>query len=311
MTHSGAIIYSGALSPSRRAALFDAYSEGEFSLVYTAAYMKTELWLSLTPQEQLIAKAVAATARRKRAAARGLAAVACHGLPIPGGLWSPQFLTFSDATKRARRYSVDLLLTRFGEARALSLLDSIVDIGSVHSIEAALIAAEHHVRTHPKDLVRVRSALAEAQDVRNAAGIRALASVLSATSESPRESELKYAMWQERLPAPLAQARVVTSGGRFVARPDFFFEEQAVVVEYDGIEKHTGAFGTTVDESLRRERERERQLINLGIRVVRFDRRTFSDGSAMSALRQALSSQYAPLVAPRYRIEGGQPAWRS
>lgn len=49
-------------------------------------------------------------------------------------------------------------------------------------------------------------------------------------------------------------------------------------------------YGISTEETVRRERLRERRLSNLGIRVIRFDKSTLADGSAMDALRLAINA---------------------
>ena len=48
--------------------------------------------------------------------------------------------------------------------------------------------------------------------------------------------------------------------------------------------------GISTEETVRRERLRERRLSSLGIRVIRFDKYPLADGSAMDALRQAINA---------------------
>ena len=306
----GELIHASQLSRRQRSNLSAAGKNGSVLRLADGVYINNELWNDLSNRDRLVAQAVALTSRRNHSAARGVTAVACHGHPIPIGRHCPQFFYAADLAKRTRPYQTQMVSTRFGIARALSLFDAIIDVGTTHGPLASLMAAEHHVHQQPNDLPLIRDALSGTRDLPGSRQLRTLSSLLTTTSESPRETELKYALWQEGFEPPLAQATISMPNGRFIARPDFFFKDQAVAVEYDGVEKHTGAYGLNVNESLLRERERERQLINLGIRVIRFDRVTFSDGSAMAALRYALSAPRNAWSSRVYWIKGGIPAWQ-
>ena len=84
-------------------------------------------------------------------------------------------------------------------------------------------------------------------------------------AESPGESRLRVLLANEGLPPPTLQATLVAADGEFVARVDFLFEDERVVVEFDGQTKYgDGAAETVVAEKWREDRIRE-----LGYIVVR------------------------------------------
>ncbi|HIY95715.1 MAG TPA: DUF559 domain-containing protein [Candidatus Rothia avicola] len=68
------------------------------------------------------------------------------------------------------------------------------------------------------------------------------------------------------LPRPAQQVNVVV-GGR-VYRPDFLYEDEKVIVEFDGHIKYTD-YGPT-DRAVISERRREKQLQNQGWIVLRY-----------------------------------------
>ena len=82
-------------------------------------------------------------------------------------------------------------------------------------------------------------------------------------TESPLES-LANVLWHEAgLPAPTLQA-TIRDGGRFVARVDFLWSGQRVIVEVDGMAKYAER------GELQREKERQNRLMRLGYVVLRY-----------------------------------------
>jgi hypothetical protein len=68
-------------------------------------------------------------------------------------------------------------------------------------------------------------------------GVRQLDVVLDlmdAASESPMETRVRVLLVRAGLPRPTAQLVVSDSWGNFVARADLGYEEQRLIVEYDG-----------------------------------------------------------------------------
>ncbi len=63
------------------------------------------------------------------------------------------------------------------------------------------------------------------------------------------------------LPRPKAQVSIHDRWGRFVARPDLYYEEHRLGIEYDG-----GVHRETLAEDNRR----QNRLLNTGVRLLRF-----------------------------------------
>jgi very-short-patch-repair endonuclease len=79
---------------------------------------------------------------------------------------------------------------------------------------------------------------------------------------------LRVLLADQGFPPPTLQAELSTPSGEFVARVDFLFEAERVVIEFDGESKYgdhaDGAAGAVVAEKWREDRIRE-----LGYVVVR------------------------------------------
>ncbi|MBC2682541.1 hypothetical protein GSS87_09105 [Corynebacterium sp. 4HC-13] len=212
--------------------------------------------------------------------------------------------------------------TEYGEILTASIPDVVTQLAMWHArdkgLARACIAAEDALN---RGVISWREFLPEklmpafASRAGNVVAKEAL-NLITPWSESPRETELKLAMWEAGFPPPFQQVVIRRRDGRFVGRVDFLFP-CGLVVEYDGVAKHTGLLAQdskvmasseiTSSEwlnatsesaplaqeaarvSILRERERERQIIALGYEVVRVDRHSFRDGSAIESIGQRLT----------------------
>lgn len=80
-------------------------------------------------------------------------------------------------------------------------------------------------------------------------------------AESPMESRLRMILILGGLPRPRAQVPIHDRWGHFVGRPDLYFEDAGVGIEYDG-----GTHRNTMAEDNRR----QNKLLNAGVRLLRF-----------------------------------------
>ena len=113
------------------------------------------------------------------------------------------------------------LRTAFDCARWLSLVEAVVVADAF--AHAGLITPAHfaaYVRTHRK-----------LRGVRQADWICTLIEPLT---ESPMESRLRMLLVNSGFGSPVAQYLVTNGRGDFVARADFAYPEQRIIVEYDG-----------------------------------------------------------------------------
>ena len=61
-----------------------------------------------------------------------------------------------------------------------------------------------------------------------------MAALADGLAESQQETRVRLLIGRSRLPAPVAQFRILVEG-RFVARVDFAWPEHKVALEYDGL----------------------------------------------------------------------------
>lgn len=169
-----------------------------------------------------------------------------------------------------------------------SLLQTVLDLGRWESLGDAVTASDHCLRERIFTSQQLDALVMQSKRIKGVSKLRDLHLVTHAASESPRESALRAAMWEKGFPAPELQASILNHAGQFLGRTDMLFADHSVLVEYDGESKYTGAFGESTEKALREERRREKELLNLGTRMVRVTAETFRDGRWVADLRREL-----------------------
>ena len=146
---------------------------------------------------------------------------------------------------------------------------TLVDSARGWSLTAGVIAIDAAV--HPRKVERAeihRAALAGTHRVGIAGAARALA-LADGRAESPLETRGRLALLSAGLPRPELQVEIHDGAG-FVGRVDAWYEEVAVVVEFDGRVKYVDPRdGESSGEVLWREKRREDRLRDVGVRVLR------------------------------------------
>lgn len=80
-------------------------------------------------------------------------------------------------------------------------------------------------------------------------------------SESPMETRLRMLLVEAGLPRPEAQVAVRDRLHRFLGRPDLYYRDQRLGIEYDGGSHR---------ESLAQDNRRQNRLLDAGVRLLRF-----------------------------------------
>jgi hypothetical protein len=96
--------------------------------------------------------------------------------------------------------------------------------------------------------------------------------LLDPRSESPGESVSRVRLHQDGVPAPVPQQDIYDEDGRWVARVDFYWEEQRTIGEFDGKIKYGRMLkpGQSVEDVIFAEKVREDALRDLGWQIVRW-----------------------------------------
>jgi very-short-patch-repair endonuclease len=138
---------------------------------------------------------------------------------------------------------------------------TVADLARVLDHTRAVVAADSALRL---GLVRLSELAPMARAMgRGAARVREVHAAMDAKSGSVLETLLRLALAEAGIPRPVTQYRV-TDHGREVARVDFCWPEQRLVVEADGFAFHSSR------DDYRRDRQRMNELERLGWRVLRF-----------------------------------------
>ena len=202
----------------------------------------------------------------------------------------------------------------YGEVKVSLPGETCAQIARWHTLDEAVVAAEDALNRRMMTLGELETACT--QRGLGSKQTRYALNLITLWSESPRESELKLLMWRAGLPAPFQQVKITRNDGVFLGRVDFYYPG-GLIVEYDGQGKHRLAvFDQHGDyqgeESIRAERQRERQLINEGFVFVRVDQSSFRDGSGVAAIRRQLKSvQWAPRDVSSCVVKPAGKAWKA
>ncbi len=145
--------------------------------------------------------------------------------------------------------------------RTTSILRTLSDLCiRLSEIEAVVIAdmALHAGLTKLADLSSFSISRSHSVGVSK---LRRVVSHAEAAAESPMETRLRMVIVLGGLPRPQAQVSVHDDRGRFLGRPDLYYPEHRLGLEYDG-----GSHRTSLAEDNRR----QNRLLAAGIRLLRF-----------------------------------------
>lgn len=211
-----------------------------------------------------------AAARRRlpaTAAFSGLTAGWLHGLDVqpcdPIEVTVPDDAGVSSRSGIAVRRSVfakgDIVNVR--GVRATSIVRTVGELcARLNLVEAVVIAdAALHIRRLRSD--QLTSWAESHSGYRGMRNLRMVLSLVDAAAESPMESRLRMVLVLGGLPTPKAQVTIRDRWGRVLGRPDLYYEEQRLGIEYDG--------GSHRD-SLAEDNRRQNRLLNAGVRLLRF-----------------------------------------
>jgi hypothetical protein len=144
---------------------------------------------------------------------------------------------------------------------ATSMLRTLADVSSRLSLTEAVVvvdAALHARRVRTNELRRWIESQPGRPGIRS---LRRVAALADPAAESPMESRLRVLLVLARLPRPVAQVSVYDDRGKFVGRPDLYYQAQRIGIEYDGAIHRT---------SLAEDNRRQNLLLGAGVRLLRF-----------------------------------------
>ncbi|MBO0681874.1 MAG: hypothetical protein J2P45_01860 [Candidatus Dormibacteraeota bacterium] len=128
--------------------------------------------------------------------------------------------------------------------RWLPLVEAVVALDmALHARLVGLTDLRHYVEQHPRSWRGTR--------------LRRAIDLAEPATESPMETRLRLLLVLAGLPRPQVQVSLHDDRGRFLGRPDLYYPDQRLGLEYDG---------GTHRESL----VQDNRLLNAGIRLLRF-----------------------------------------
>jgi len=197
----------------------------------------------------------------------GLTAAWLHGLDVVPS--EPVEVTIPKGTGVSARSGVivrraavaaDEIVSRRG-MRATSILRTLSDLCTRLSVIEVVVVADMALHAGLTSLAALNSyCLLRAGRV-GVANLRRVAHLADPAAESPMETRLRMVLVLDGLPRPQAQVSLHDSRGRFLGRPDLYYPDHRLGLEYDG-----GVHRTSRAEDNRR----QNRLLAAGIRLLRF-----------------------------------------
>ncbi|MGG7307945.1 hypothetical protein ACQXVK_12235 [Curtobacterium sp. AB451] len=269
------IIHGGTADPSGRRgrALQRAADAGDLVRLVPGRFVDAAEWRRATPGERHIARIKAVHDRlAPRLVVSHASAAALHGLP-----WTGEFPDTVDVLDPRRTTSQGLahVRKRPGAQRTIrtqamvsngrrltDLVSTAADLAISYDLRMSVPALDSALRRGlARDDIRAEVVARNAVHGRQRA-ITAI-ELADAASGSPGESIGRVALDEAGAPRPVLQREFWDADG-FIARVDFWFPDEGVVLEFDGKAKYVDpalrAAGTTVADVVVSEKRREDRL---------------------------------------------------
>jgi len=170
--------------------------------------------------------------------------------------------------------------TRHG-LRVTSAVRTPADLARLSSLTDAVVALDAALHQRLVKLDHLKAWLESHQRFPGTARLRRAIELAEPAAESVMETRLRLLLVLARLPRPQAQVPLYDDGGRLMARPDLYYPQSRLIIEYDG---------STHRESLTADNRRQNRLINARYRLLRFSAADVlaAPDSVVLVVRQAL-----------------------
>jgi very-short-patch-repair endonuclease len=291
---------------NRRQVKPDAFSDGPFTLTDARNlgldywHLRSANWRRLGPSTYAsselaygpMLKLQAASCRLPPAGAfSGLSAAWLHGLdvepcnPIEVTIPKGEGVSGRSGMKvsRARLVAQDVVCVE--GMRTTAILRTLEDLSRRMSLVEATVVADMALHSGGVELSAFMTWARTRCGGRGLINLRRVAEHADPKAESPMETRLRMLLVLSGLPRPAAQVPIHDRKGRFLGRPDLYYAERQLGLEYDGgIHR----------ESLVEDNRRQNRLLEQGIRLLRF---TASDVLSHPAL--VVAQVRAVLEGPR------------
>ena len=219
---------------------------------------RTYLWTGLT-QTPTLRLSAAHLRLPANAAFSGRTAAWLHGIDIEP--CNPIEVTVPKAAGIAARSGLALSRAALPESdvvlakglRATSIVRTLKDLCSRLGVTEGVVVLDMALHARIVDLSALKTC--------PALKLRRALNFAEPATESPMESRLRMLLVLGGLPRPQAQVNLTDRRGRFLGRPDLYYPDHRLALEYDG-----GIHRDRMAEDNRR----QNRLISEGIRLLRF-----------------------------------------
>lgn len=160
---------------------------------------------------------------------------------------------------RARLPAPEVTIAR--GLRATTILRTLEDLGRRLPLVDAAVIIDMALNLGLTDLSAFTSWARTRRGGRGLVNLRRVAAAAEPKSESPMETRLRLLLVSAGLPRPEAQTPIHDSEGRFVGRPDLYYPEHRLGLEYDGAIHR---------DRLAEDNRRQNRLLEAGVRLLRF-----------------------------------------
>ncbi|EPD68499.1 hypothetical protein HMPREF1219_01680 [Corynebacterium pyruviciproducens ATCC BAA-1742] len=288
------IIFTGDFSHSGKQRISGRFRRGELIKLARGMYVPRDTFAGLRPGEKSVLRSGALGISGRVLVGRSAGAMwrlpqvdERHGFPA-----EVKGRTDAPLPGVVNRFCSAAGITQFTWAGRLIAVTSpeltVIDIARWHGLHEAVIIGDQLANRGLITHALLIKALAQRRRAAGIATARAAVGLINNLSESPRESEVKAALYENYIHGFRQQVTIISSAGKRIGRLDFFNREHSVGLEYDGHGKTHGQFGTSPDVAREKERARERELVSEGIYLVRVAKDTFASGEWLDSLTRAL-----------------------
>ncbi len=179
-----------------------------------------------------------------------------------------------------------------------SMAQTVLDCARLYDLERSVVIGDHALRTGlPIQVLQKQLALSHVK--RGSARARRMLAFIDPSSESAGESRSRVFIAGAKIPMPDLQVEIRTRHG--LHRADFAWREYRLILEFDGWAKYFLYRPTA--EALTMERQREKDLMELGWRFIRITWRDLNDPVALATrIRSALLAAGAKLPMVRTTV---------
>ncbi|HEY8643851.1 MAG TPA: DUF559 domain-containing protein [Candidatus Dormibacteraeota bacterium] len=224
------------------------------------------------------------------AAFSGRTAAWLHGLDLPP--CDPVEVTIPDHCRVSGRAGMSAYLSNFGDGDVVlrrhlpttSALRTVTDLGRRQPLVEAVAAVDMALHAPLASLADLWSFVDAHRGAKGIARLRRVLQLAEPAAASAMESRLRMLLVLAGLPRPEVQVPIYDDQGRFLGRPDLFYRQQMVAIEYDGGNHR---------ERLVADDRRQNGLLSFGLLLLRFTAPDVlgAPGSVVGQVREALASR--------------------